>query len=108
MDKIVFLKKYWKREKDGEMDSGLIGRSKLKIAFLGLISLISLDVSADVSGLRPEEAALLKIKNGGAIQNVGENPFGEDYFPKTGQLNFRQVDILLKGTGPDIEIARVF
>lgn len=90
------------------MDSGIICRSNFKIAFLGLVSLISLDVSADVSGLRPEEAALLKIKNGGAIQNVGENPFGEDYFPKTGQLNFRQVDILLKGTGPDIEIARVF
>lgn len=77
---------------------------------IGASSLIfgSRPAIASGDGLYAEEAVFSKVRHGGAIESLGDNPFGEVFHAKTGQLNFRQVDISLKGTGPDIEIARTF
>lgn len=63
---------------------------------------------ASGDGLSAEEAVFSRVRHGGAIESLGDNPFGEVFHAKTGQLNFRQVDISLKGAGPEIEIARTF
>ncbi|NWB95765.1 hypothetical protein HX882_07690 [Pseudomonas gingeri] len=63
---------------------------------------------ASGDGFYAEEAVFSKVRHGGAIESLGDNPFVEVFHAKIGKINFRQDNISLKGTGSDIEIARTF
>jgi YD repeat-containing protein len=65
-------------------------------------------VHANSDEATPEEQFHRRIKMSDDIVPLGESAFGESVDLYTGELSFRQVDITLKGTGPDIVIARTF
>src|ERR1700744_4470719 len=54
----------------------------------------------------PEEDFQRHMKVNEDITPLGDSPFGEQVDLSTGGLSFEQSDIVLKGTGPDIVIAR--
>ena len=47
-----------------------------------------------------------RIKSAGAIQPLGETPFGESIDLYTGATSFEQTDLVLEGIGPPIRIMR--
>lgn len=47
-----------------------------------------------------------RIKSAGAIQPLGETPFGESIDLYSGGTSFEQADLVLPGTGPTIQIVR--
>lgn len=47
-----------------------------------------------------------KIRLAGTVDPSGDSPFGESIDLYTGKVSFRQIDLVLSGTGPDIVIAR--
>lgn len=63
---------------------------------------------ADSDEATPEEQFHRRIKMSDDIKPLGDSAFGEHIDLYTGELSFRHVDITLKGTGPDIVIARTF
>jgi YD repeat-containing protein len=65
-------------------------------------------VHANSDESTPEEQFHRRIKMSDDIKPLGEDAFGETVDLYTGELFFRQVDLTLKGTGPDIVIARTF
>ena len=54
----------------------------------------------------PEQDFQRHMKVNEDITPLGDSPFGEQVDLSTGSLSFEQSDIVLKGTGPDIVIAR--
>ncbi|MEL1265383.1 hypothetical protein [Pseudoxanthomonas putridarboris] len=56
----------------------------------------------------PYEDRLTAVANGYQVQAFGSDGFGDEVNPLTGDLRFTQVDLELKGVGPDISIIRTF
>jgi len=54
----------------------------------------------------PEDKYLRRLKVNDAIEPVGPTPFGEELNIYTGDLTFRQTDLVLEGTGPTISLTR--
>lgn len=77
-------------------------------AMLTLCCALPAVVHADSDEVTPEEQFHRRIKMSDDIQRLGDNAFGESIDLYTGELSFRQVDVSLRGTGPDIVIARTF
>ncbi|KJV33803.1 hypothetical protein [Luteibacter yeojuensis] len=71
------------------------------VTFIGL-------VHANSDEATPEEQFHRRIKMSDDIIPLGQNAFGESVDLYTGELSFRQVDVTLKGSGPDIVVARTF
>jgi len=63
---------------------------------------------ADSDEGTPEEQFHRRLSVSEDVSPLGATPFGESFDPYTGELSFRQVDVTLHGTGPDIVIARTF
>jgi len=47
-----------------------------------------------------------RIKSAGAIQSLGDAPFGENVDLYTGATSFEQTDLVLEGKGPPIQVIR--
>lgn len=71
---------------------------------LGLVQLAGSPLAAQT--LVPDEDYLRRLKASETIQPVGDNPFGEQVNLYTGDLTFRQMDVLLEGNGPPIRLVR--
>ncbi|WP_434155778.1 hypothetical protein [Pseudomonas sp. JZ134] len=77
--------------------------------FLGVLGcglLASLTCFAE--GVSPEEEYNKKYNINTTVNPLDENAFGEELDLKTGRLGFTANDVTIKGTGPDILIARSF
>ncbi|MEZ2416348.1 hypothetical protein [Luteibacter sp. RCC_6_2] len=79
------------------------------VAMVLTVCLASLGVvHANSDESTPEEQFHRRIKMSDDIKPLGDSAFGEAVDLYTGELSFRQVDLTLKGTGPDIVVARTF
>ncbi len=75
---------------------------------LTVCAALSWTAHANSDEATPEEQFHRRIKMSDDIKPLGATAFGESVDLYTGELSFRQVDITLKGTGPDIVVARTF
>ncbi|MCI4567571.1 RHS repeat-associated core domain-containing protein [Lysobacter sp. CFH 32150] len=71
---------------------------------LSLVAAASIDVQA--AEVSPDTEYARRIKVYETVQPHGETPFGEQVNLYTGDLTFKQTDIVLEGTGPTISLVR--
>ncbi|KGQ19957.1 Bacteriocin ORF-A [Lysobacter dokdonensis DS-58] len=81
--------------------------ARRSLCFLILSGLLALSAGAARSAeIDADDEYARRIKVYRTIQPAGDTPFGEQINLYTGALSFRQVDVVLEGTGPSISLTR--
>ena len=62
----------------------------------------SASTGAAAQGVTPQDEYMRRLKVYQTVQPSGETPFGEQINLYTGDLTFRQADVIVEGTGPTI------
>ena len=75
--------------------------------WVGLLVVVSLTANAQTS-VTPESEYKKLINVDQNIQPLGANPFGENISLYDGTLSFEQTDVIIPGTGPALQLGRLF
>jgi len=75
-------------------------------AFATLIACLSGNACASAPDVTHESEYGRRIKAYQAVQPLGETPFGEHINLYSGELSFRQPDVIVEGQGPTISLVR--